>query len=240
MQYMIVDGQEVCPRCQTEKWNKELERETSIEMIRIKKQETQRIFETKSLLQDKTLLNASFETYQTSASEERVNKQQALRYAEEYKQGQQFNLWFYGKPGVGKSHLAMSMLKELNSLDTSCLFIDIDEMLRKIRASFKTDNGYSEDYFIDLLTKVDFLVLDDLGAETGNIDSDKIASDYTSKVLRAVVNGRQDKSTIITTNLASDKLLKMYDPKLISRMMKNVKVIKFEHTKDKRIHNIGF
>ena len=114
-------------------------------------------------------------------------------------------------------------------------------MLRKIRSSFNDkDSPFTEQYFTDLLTNVDYLVLDDLGSETGNIDTNKQATDFTSKVLRAVVNGRQDKSTIVTTNLSSKALMNMYDPKLISRMMKNLETIIFTETTDKRIKNIGF
>jgi len=238
---LILNGEESCPRCFCEKENAAFEVEFKAE---IQQQQAKVKFNTlanKSLIQDKTLLDATFDSYIAQSNEEQVNKQQALRFVERYQQGHQFNLWFNGKPGVGKSHLSMSILKVLNSLHVSCLYIDIDEMLRKIRSSFNDkESPFTEQYFIDLLTNVDYLVLDDLGAETGNIDTNKQATDFTSKVLRAVVNGRQDKSTIVTTNLSSKALMNMYDPKLISRMMKNLETILFTETSDKRIKNIGF
>lgn len=238
---MIINKKEVCPRCELEQQNAAFEREVQKEILENMNLRKQNMLESKSLLQDKTLWDATFESYLTETQEERVNKQNVLQLVERYKKGHTFNLWFYGKPGVGKSHLSMSVLKELNSLEVSCLFIDTDEMLRKIRNSFNDKQSpYTEQYFTDLLSEVDFLVLDDLGAETGNIDTDKSASDFTSRVLRAIINARQDKSTIITTNLDSKKLLNMYDPKLISRMMKNIQPIVFKETKDKRIHNVGF
>ncbi len=238
---MIVNEKEVCPRCECEKMNSEFEEKVNAEIHSSLQFRKQNILQNKSLLQDKTLLKASFKGYIVKTQEELTNKQLALNYLDKYKKGQIFNLWFYGKPGVGKSHLSMSILKELNGLDISCLFIDIDEMLRKIRNSFQAkESPFTEQYFIDLLSDVDFLVLDDLGAETGNIDTDKQASDFTSRVLRAVINARQDKATIITTNLSSGKLLNMYDPKLISRMMKNLQSIIFKETTDKRLKNIGF
>jgi len=238
---MIVNEKEICPRCELEQQNAAFEKQVQSEIFETMKLHKQNMLASKSLLQDKTLWNASFDSYIDESQEERVNKHQTLQFVDQYKKGSTFNLWFYGKPGVGKSHLSMSILKTLNSLEISCLFIDIDEMLRKIRNSFNDKQSpYTEQYFTDLLTEVDFLVLDDLGAETGNIDTDKSASDFTSRVLRAIINSRQDKSTIVTTNLETKRLLKMYDPKLISRMMKNIEVIKFETTKDKRIHNVGF
>lgn len=238
---MIVNDREVCPVCWRDEQTRLLEEKETKEVHQFLAERKLKTLEESSLLQDKTLLNASFDTFIAETSEERANKQQTMQYVEKYKQGHTFNLWFYGNPGVGKSHLSMSLLKALSSLEVSCLFIDIDEMLRKIRGSFNdSDSPYTEDYFIDLLTSVDFLVLDDLGAETGNIDTNKAATDFTSRVLRAIINGRQHKSTIVTTNLKSEKLLKMYDPKLISRMMRNIKTIVFKDTKDKRIRNVGF
>lgn len=238
---MIVNEKEVCPRCECERMNDEFAERVNAEIHGNLEKQKQNNLETKSLVQDKTLLKASLKSFVVKTQEEHTNKSEAMKCLDKYKKGQKFNLWFNGKPGVGKSHLAMSILKELNGLDTSCLFIDIDEMLRKIRNSFSNkESPYTEQYFIDLLSEVDFLVLDDLGAETGNIDTDKQASDFTSRVLRAVINARQDKATIITTNLASEKLLNMYDPKLISRMMKNLQSIVFKETKDKRLKNVGF
>jgi len=172
MQLMIVNGEESCPRCFCEKENAAFEAEFKAELQQQQAQVKFNTLSNKSLLQDKTLLDATFDSYIAESNEEQANKQQALRYVERYQQGHRFNLWFNGKPGVGKSHLSMSILKALNSLHESCLYIDIDEMLRKIRASFNDkESPYTEQYFIDLLTDVDFLVLDDLGAETGNIDT---------------------------------------------------------------------
>ncbi|GEK32467.1 hypothetical protein KZO01_27760 [Kurthia zopfii] len=42
-----------------------------------------------------------------------------------------------GDVGVGKSHLAMSILRNLNEKrDVECLFISVREMMSKIRDSF--------------------------------------------------------------------------------------------------------
>src|SRR5690606_39233922 len=89
---------------------------------------------------------------------------------------------------------------------------------------------YTETYFIDLAAKVDFLVIDDLGAETGNINTDKEASDFKTRILRAIVNGRQNKSTIFTTNLNSKQIISMYDAKLADRMLKNARIINYKET----------
>jgi DNA replication protein DnaC len=123
----------------------------------------------------------------------------------------------------------------------SCLFVSVDEMMRLIRGSINDKSSiYTESYFVDLLSKVDYLGLDDLGAESGSSETDKSASDFTQRVLNAVTTARQDKSTITTTNLSGQKMRQMYDGRIVSRLLKNPRFIVFKETKDKRISGIPF
>jgi DNA replication protein DnaC len=125
--------------------------------------------------------------------------------------------------------------------DKSCLFVSIDAMLRKIKNSFNDkESRFTEEYFNKLLSNVDFLVLDDLGAETGAIDTSKTATDFVQRVLYGITNTRQDKATILTTNLDSKTLFSMYDKKLVSRLFRKPKYVIFKESKDKRTSNIPF
>lgn len=242
IQRMIINGEIICPRCEKEK-----EDQRVIDNLdKLHDNRNAAIFTTKSLFSDKSLLNASFETYNRNiadGSEEKKNKQLAIKFSESLKDGEKFNIILQGKPGTGKSHLGYSILKHLNSQGTnvSCLFIDFSEMIRDIRKSFKyNDHPRDEFYFIDLLTKVDFLVLDDLGAETGATETEKTATDFVHRILKDVGNGRQDKVTILTTNLSSKSLFKMYDTKTVSRLLKQPEYIIFEKATDKRIAKLPF
>lgn len=205
------------------------------------KNKTYNCLERDSIFLDKTLLKADFDSYQTKDEETISNKDKALKIAREYYQGADYNTVLTGNPGTGKSHLAMSMLKVVNGYSDpyrKCLFVSIDEVLRKIRGTFNNrDSKYTEQYVVDLLTSADLLVIDDLGAEIGAVGTDKQASDFVSKILYSIVNGRMDKPTIITTNLSSKELARTYDNKLISRLFRGSAghVIKFESTSDKRI-----
>lgn len=242
IQRMVINGKAVCPRCELEK---ETERLKEAEQNRFDELEKQRTYNTlyrQSLISDETLLTATLENYTVSCEEERVNKEIVLECLKRYKDGQTFNVVFQGNPGAGKSHLAYSMLNHLNQTGNHmCLYIAIEDMLRKIRDSFSNkDSKYTEGYFVELLSKVDYLVLDDLGAETGAIDTDKTASDFVQRILYAVTSARQNKCTIYTMNLTSKTLLKMYDSKLVSRLFRNPKYIIFKESKDKRMTSIPF
>ena len=235
---------EYCESCLKEKIaneDKSLAEETKQHKL---KRDTYEVLHLDSIIPDQTILKASFENFIVSEGEESANKQIALDFTKYLDEGHAFNIVIQGLRGSGKSHLAYSILRELNEAKKgySCLFIAIDEMMRKIRGSFRDkESKYTEDYFISLLSKVDFLVLDDLGAETGAIDTDKEASNFVQRVLYGVMNARQSKATIFTTNLSSQVLKTMYDEKLLSRITRSKKFIIFKNTKDKRgIDNLPF
>lgn len=193
-----------------------------------------------SIFLDDTLKHATFDSYYTMDAETEHNKQLALNIARRYYKGANNNTIFTGKAGIGKSHLSMAMLKVVNEHSDpyrKCLFVSLDELMRRIKDSFNNkESYYTEQRMIDLLTEADLLVLDDLGAETGAVTTDRTATDFTTRTLYAIINGRMNKPTIITTNLNSKDMSKMYDSKLISRMFRGAEghVIKFEKTNDKR------
>lgn len=242
VQFIMVQGEEICPLCERDAQNELLAEQELKRYEKAMNKRDYRTLATKSILKDTNLFGAKFGNYETTDTEETTNKQKAINVFQKYRKGEVFNTWLTGNPGVGKSHLAMSILQNLNEWgeqNKSCLFVSVDEMLLLIRNSFDNkDSQYSEYYFVDLLSKVDFLVLDDLGAETGGTGTTKTATDFTLRILYAISNARQKKPTIITTNLTKKELTKMYDAKLVSRLQGAIALIDFKNTNDKRIKQI--
>lgn len=234
-----------CPRCESERLTEDLQRAESDRANAAFHNEKYIVLQKQSLLKDMTLLDATLKNFQvTEGSEEETNKKRAVKAVQQYRSGNTFNTLLVGNPGSGKSHLAMSIIRNLNETDDkqrSCLFIDLDEMLSRVRDSFSNrESKYTEQYFIRLLSEVDYLVLDDLGAETGSTNTEKTASDYTMRILKGIADARQSKSTIFTTNLGRAGLERMYDPKTVSRLLRDTYLIKFDESTDKRIKNIEF
>lgn len=228
-----------CPVCSAEKVKEEHKVE-AIEMTERHENSPSDWLKDKSIYLDKTIRYANFDSYITDDNETKENKKKALEIVRDYYEGATYNTILQGKAGTGKSHLAMSTLKYINQYSKEpkkCLFVSIDELMRRIKASFNDKESiYTEANMVRMLSQVDFLVLDDLGAETGSIHSEKVATDYTTQILYAVMNARQDKPTIFTTNLSNENLVKKYDTKLVSRMFKGAEghFVKFEKTTDKR------
>ncbi|MFS0904153.1 ATP-binding protein [Priestia aryabhattai] len=250
IQKIVVNGEVVCPRCQVEEQTKELQQFESDRADRIEKLRRYNVLYKESLLSDETILTATFANYTATEREEIENKELMLQYRDRLRKGEQLNIILQGVTGAGKSHLCYALLKDLNEYDKNvedprekktCLFINMEEMARLIRDSFRNkDSKYTENYLIELMIGVDYLVLDDLGSETGAIDTDKRATDFIQRVLYAVTNGRQGKTTLATFNLAGKTLYTLYDKKGLSRLMTGKNFVVFKETTDKRTGDLPF
>lgn len=237
---LLFAGRTACPVCQREKIAEQ-------DKLFVEKAERQHMkrrtydrLAMDSILMDYSLKEASFQSFLEDDEESIANKKKARVLAGRYLTGETFNTILTGTAGAGKSHLAMSMLKAVNdNADPwrSCLFVSLDEFLLSIRETFDRNNKETERSVIEHISDVDLLVLDDLGAETGFIGTNKTATDFTQRILYSLMNRRQDKSTIITTNLTGAQLATMYDKKILSRMYRKIdgNVITFNGTKDRRM-----
>ncbi|MBC1247327.1 ATP-binding protein [Listeria booriae] len=241
---LIIDGTLTCPLCKSHDMNLAFQKEQEEKIRQYRAQFQNGRLQADSLFSDYTIEYANFEAYETiPESEAARNKERAIMAMKKYKEGVIFNTMISGHAGVGKSHLAMAILNNLNAkLPKTCLFIKVDNLMREIRKTFKPSYQGTEDeeYYINRLVNADFLVLDDLGAESGSIQKENAASDFVHRVMYGVLDGRRDKSTIITTNLSVKGIQQLYDEKLISRMLSNHYIIKFENTSDHRIQSISF
>ena len=122
----------------------------------------------------------------------------ACRFAEEYPM-ENTGLLLVGSIGVGKTHLAVGIIKELIlSKNISCLFYDYRELLKQIQNSYNDSVKATE---LDVLRPVfdtEVLVLDELGA----VKPTEWVWDTVSLILNTRYN--DNRTTIITTNFPDE------------------------------------
>lgn len=239
---MLLDGKKICPLCEKHKQDLILQKTIEKNIDQSKLNRSKNLLSDLSILSDETLRNASFESFiaDDPATEIYINKQKMIKVYKAYRKNEIFNTWLFGRPGAGKSHLSMALMNNLSIKGegkVSCLFVKVDKLMSSIRDTFKNDyaGSESEASIIQRLIDTDYLVLDDLGAESGSMNRNAQASDFIHRVLYAVADGRQHKSTVITTNLVSSELKVIYDDKLLSRLLATNLTIEFTKTQDARI-----
>ena len=99
------------------------------------------------------------------------------------------------------------------------LFVNVPTMFQKIQSGFNRKDARTTDEWLELLKKVDYLVLDDFGKG----DHAQWKKDFIYNLLDA-----RDK-TIITTNLTGQNMKQAFDSSLVSRVAKGAKDLTFKY-----------
>ncbi|MFB7142047.1 ATP-binding protein [Gottfriedia sp. NPDC056225] len=231
------DGRANCPRCFCKTDGQSFQQKINQKLQKEQEANISLHLERYSIISNQKILSSSLDNYKVICEETSLAKQKAEQCAKWYKFGNNFNVVITGNTGVGKSHLAYAIAKEV-SVKRRSLFISVPKMVSLILDSFNNkESKYTQEYFLKLMEEVDILVIDDLGAEVGRIDTEKVASDFISKLLFNVYESRQGKSTITTSNLRGERAKKIYDERMISRLNADVTketIITFKTAKDMR------
>jgi DNA replication protein DnaC len=108
---------------------------------------------------------------------------------------QDVGILFIGPCGVGKTHLAVSIIQELVlKKNVPCIFYDFRELIREIQSTFTPESTLSESDVLTPVFQAEILVLDELGA--------KRTSAWVEETVFYIINYRYNhkKMTIFTTN----------------------------------------
>jgi DNA replication protein DnaC len=122
----------------------------------------------------------------------------ACKFVEEYPL-ENTGLLLIGSIGVGKTHLAVGIIKELIvSKGIACLFYDYRELLKQIQNCYNDSVKATELEVLRPVFETEVLVLDELGA----VKPTEWVWDTVSLILNTRYN--DNRTTIITTNYPDD------------------------------------
>ncbi|OUR99254.1 hypothetical protein A9Q81_11820 [Gammaproteobacteria bacterium 42_54_T18] len=103
-----------------------------------------------------------------------------------------------GTPGTGKTHLSCSIANQIIQQDYTAVFITVVEMVRKIHSTYGTSEGEQE--VIDRFSNVDFLILDEVGKQSGSLSEQNLVSE----VIANRVN--HHRPNVLLSNLELEKM----------------------------------
>jgi len=108
---------------------------------------------------------------------------------------QEVGLLFIGPCGVGKTHLAVGIIRELiEKKNVPCYFYDFRELIKEIQNTYSPDSPITEHEILAPVFQSELLVLDELGA--------KRTSAWIEETIFYIINQRYNrkKLTIFTSN----------------------------------------
>jgi len=144
--------------------------------------------------------NCTFDSYKPrpATDEAGISQRRALndsKYVVDQYPNVDVGLLFLGPCGVGKTHLATAIIRDL-ALDKgiSCLFYDFRDLLKEIQDSYNPISQTTELKVLEPVYDAEVLVLDELGASK--------PTDWVRDTMTQIINTRYNdrKLTVITSN----------------------------------------
>lgn len=155
----------------------------------------------------------TFDTFIADTPELQAALSLAKRFVSGWKKAREggYGLLFYGNPGTGKSHLAISIIKALLP-QAAGLYTRVPDMIGYIRAQWHPDSETSSYAAIRRYVDLDLLVLDELGVQSGSINEQTL--------LFEVIDARlsENRPTIFLSNLAPVDLVPIIGERLVDRI----------------------
>lgn len=106
---------------------------------------------------------------------------------------------FMGDVGIGKTHLAVSIIKGLTEKGFDCLFYEFGALLKEIQGSYNSNTKTSELGVLSPIFDAEILVLDEIGASK--------PTEWVRDTMAHIINTRYNdkKLTIFTTNYLDER-----------------------------------
>ena len=180
-----------------------------------------------TILENADFKNFSLDYYSNRRKDDSASPKEIITEALEYSKkfcedfdNVNYNLFFYGSTGLGKTFLSAIIAKNVMKKGKNVKYV-------RATSVFSTYEDYKfKDYRlkgeIDEIYNCDLLVIDDLGTECTNKNNVSFLFDLINDRL---INGRK---IIINTNLDLSSFSKQYTVRLTSRIYDSFKIFSFE------------
>lgn len=120
---------------------------------------------------------------------------------------------FIGKPGTGKTHLAVGIgLRVMHRDNRTVLFTTVMRAIRRVKDTWSRDSRETETQAVAALVFPDLLILDEVGVQFGS-DTEKL-------ILFDVLNERYEKRrpTLLLSNLTLDEVKSYLGERVFDRL----------------------
>jgi DNA replication protein DnaC len=166
-----------------------------------------------------------FTTYAASTKGQRhalrVSEMFAATIVEKANSGQ--SLLFVGKPGCGKTHLAVSILLEvIIRAERQAIYTTASDLVRAVRATYSRSAEESESEVMNRFSSVDLLVIDELGIGAATAHGQSIIFDIIDRRYRSGL------PMVLISNLPRGELADVVGERVIDRLNEIAVTVPFD------------
>lgn len=156
--------------------------------------------------------NRTLDSYVADSAQKKRALDFALEYALNFDGASGKSALFVGKPGTGKTHLAVGIGLSAMRDGYSVLFYTVMRAIRRVKDTWGRNSDESESQAIASLVEPDLLILDEVGIQFGS-ETEKL-------ILFDILNERYEKrrSCILLSNLSSDEVSAFLGERVIDRL----------------------
>lgn len=156
-------------------------------------------------------INCSFDNYIITCPAQKKALENARDYAGNFCNSIA-SFVFSGRHGTGKNHLASAICNALLLQDKSVLIITVADIMSAMKGTFNDDNSVTEEQLLSDLSKVDLLVIDEIGMQ--------IESRYEKVIINQIVDRRSSskRPTGMLTNLNNQEMNTLLGERVMDRM----------------------
>ena len=154
----------------------------------------------------------TLESYRAENPGQKAALEFAQQFAENFGAVKGKSAIFCGKPGTGKTHLAIGIGMQLMERNHLVAFTTIQRMVRRVKDSWRNGSEESESDVIKLLVEPDLLILDEIGVQFG--------TEFERNMLFDILNERyeQSKSAILLSNLTPTEVKVFLGERVFDRL----------------------
>ncbi len=164
---------------------------------------------------NQALSTATLKNYAIQNESQIEALKKAIEFIEKIAEHKPARLMYFGDPGLGKSHLAMGIVKVVETrLQKTCLFLEVPALKNLIKSSWSRESSLTEVEIIKAISEVDLLILDDVGAEG--------ITPWTKELMFTILNSRLSRSLLVTTNMKLADIYQEYGAKIADRLLENM------------------
>lgn len=201
-----------CPACMSERLRREDQAIAEQAMIERKRAQVEAMLGRAAI--PKRFIDRTFENYQQDNEGQGKAWRAAKRYADDWADNvnRGSSLIMCGRPGTGKTHLAVAISRVVMDKGGSVYFGRLIDMTRQVMETYNRNSQKTAREVIQDLVKPDLLILDEVGHQRG--------TDEERLILFDVINARyeQCKPVILITNLDMAGLRQYLDERAEDRL----------------------